>query len=266
MFGDSRERNDQGWLIYPSDVTYRSKYFVHWSEALEADHPAKANLFLTEDLILHVTEPGQRVMDVNSGSGSILIGAVHGRSVTSIDIAPHFVKWQLMSLARMIESGQTVSKLNHFILEGNCTDLLPMPADAVVFSPPYSKAMQADTKGGVYKDNPQLVKMIEQYRHDPKNLGNLDNFLYNRAMTVVYQKIFDSLPSGGKLCLLIKDRISGGKRVDLGRPAVNIMGKIGFTVFEWHRWHTPGSFFSAIHRSQGHRIVEDEHIIIMEKP
>jgi len=264
MFGDNRERNDQGWLIYPNDKNYRSQYFVHWSEVLEADHPAKANLHLTEDLILYTAMVGQRVMDINSGSGSILIGAAHNRLVTSVEIAPHFVEWQRRSLARMVKRGQT--NANHYILEGNCEDLLPLEADSIVFSPPYSKAMNAEVTSGILSRDTQLAAGMEAYRHDPKNLGNLDNFLYNRTMQRIYQLCFESLPSGGKLSLLIKDRISKGGRIDLGRPAVNMMGKIGFEVFEWHRWHTPGSMFTKIHQSKGRRVVEDEHIIIMEKP
>ena len=267
-FGDNREHDENGWIIYPRDVTYRAQYFVNWKDAgLPGDHPAKANLHLTEDLINYVTEPGERVMDINGGSGSILIGVTTGRLVTSFEIAPHFINWQRLSLDKMIASGDAEIETGHMILEGNCQKYLPIPASAIVFSPPYSKAMNADTKSGVYKDQPELAAAIEGYRYGGnENIGNLDNFLYNRRMKEIYKLCFDSLSSGGKICILIKDRISAGKRIDLGRPAVNMMGSVGFQMFEWVRWLTPGSSFANIHKSKGRRIVEDEHIIIMEKP
>tara|TARA_Y100000310_G_scaffold199488_2_gene199449 strand:+ start:115 stop:936 length:822 start_codon:yes stop_codon:yes gene_type:complete len=265
-FADSYERNSDDLILFPSDVRLRKEMLVNWKDAgLEGDHPAKANLYLTLELILHTTEPGQQIMDVTAGAGSVLLGLLKGRDVVAIDIAPHFVDWMRMSVKKV----GTVPKPNgvpaaSLILQGDCRDYLPLPVDSIIFSPPYAGAFNSG--GGILSRDKQLGAAVEQYRHDKNNLGNLPNFLFNRAMQEIYHKCFDSLPMGGTLSLIIKDRIKGGVRVHLGLEAVRNMIKAGFEVQEWHRWKPPGSIFVSIKRSKGETVVEDEHIIIMRKP
>lgn len=266
MFGEEFEHDEHGWLVIPKDVQLRKEYFVGWKEAgLPADHPAKANLHLTRALINYTTEPGQRVMDVNAGSGSVLIGAVDGRDVTAIEIAPHFVAWMDKSWARMKKLKQVKSLVaNTYILQGDCREYLPVPCQAVVFSPPYSQAMNSG--GGILNREKELQAGIELYRYGgDKNLGNLPNFLYNKAMGQIYKGIWDSLETGGKLVILIKDRIKNSERINLGLDAVRMGAAVGFKVAEWVQWKPPGSMWIGVQKAQGHRVVEDEHIIILER-
>jgi DNA modification methylase len=263
MFAESYKRDENDLILFPSDVVFRRSLLVNWRDAgLEGDHPAKANLWLTKELIEYTTVPGQRVMDITAGAGSVLVGLTMGRDVVAIEIAPHFANWIKQSYERMIDRGD--ADKTAFILEGDCRNLMPLAADSIVFSPPYAGAFNSG--GGILSRDKALGASVEQYRHDPNNLGNLNNFLFNRAMDQIYKGCFDSLPSGGKLSLLIKDRIEKGNRVQLGLAAVKSMMKAGFVVFEWIRWKPPGSIFVSIKRSKGETVVGDEHIIIMEKP
>ena len=270
MFAESHKRNEHDQILFPSDVTFRRSLLVNWKDAgLEGDHPAKANLWLTKELVEYTTQRGQRIMDITAGAGSILVGLGLGRDVVAIDINPQFTDWMQQSHTKMIESGAAGyvddgQFAKPMILTGDCRSFLPLPADSIIFSPPYAGAFNSG--GGILSRDKQLVASVEQYRHDPNNLGNLNNFLFNRAMDQIYKGCFDSLPPGGKLSLLIKDRIEKGKRVQLGVSAVRSMSKAGFKVFEWVRWRPPGSIFVSIKRSKGETVVEDEHIIIMEKP
>lgn len=270
MFAESYNRNKYDQILFPSDITFRRSLLVNWKDAgLEGDHPAKANLWLTKELVEYTTTLGQRIMDITAGAGSILVGLGLGRDVVAIDINPLFTDWMEQSHQKMNSVGAIIEKPDNqfarpMILTGDCRSFLPLPADSIIFSPPYAGAFNSG--GGILSRDKQLGAAVEQYRHDPKNLGNLNNFLFNRAMDEIYKGCFDSLPVGGKLSLLIKDRIEKGKRIQLGVSAVRSMSKVGFQVFEWIRWHPPGSIFVSIKRSKGETVVEDEHIIIMEKP
>ena len=267
MFAKDIPRNEEGLLLFPRDQTFRAQHFVGWKEAgLEADHPAKANLLLTQELVRHTTRPGEKIMDITAGAGSILIALMSSRDVIAIDIAPHFVEWMKKSVTKIevILTDMEIPISDSLILQGDCRNFLPLEVDSIIFSPPYAGAFNSG--GGILSRDTALMASVEQYRHDPKNLGNLNDFLYNQAMDQIYQKCFESLPRGGKLSLLIKDRMNHGQRVPLGLAAVRSMMKAGFEVSEWHRWKPPGSIFVSIKRSKGEAVIEDEHIIIMEKP
>lgn len=262
MFAEQYDRNEQGWILFPRDQAIRARYLVPWKEAgLLADHPAKANVHLIEELVRHTTKPGDRIMDITAGAGTILRASMMGRHVVAIEIAHHYAEWMKLSqFSHMMSS----SRMNITVLEGDCRDFLPLKCDSIIFSPPYSTAFNAG--GGILSRDKTWGAAVEQYRDDDRNLGNLTTFLYNRAMNQIYKLCFDSLPSGGKISLLIKDRILQGKRVNLGLEAVRMMSKAGFKTWEWHQWKPPGSMFVSIKRSKGERVVEDESIVIMEKP
>ncbi len=263
MFAEQYERDSDGLIRFPNDVKYRAEHFVGWKEAgLEADHPAKANLYLTEELVKYTTKPGDTIMDITAGSGSILIALRYNRRVTAFDIAPHFIQWMEKSRMKIEHDMGTITYA--MILEGDCNAFLPMPADSIIFSPPYAGAMNAG--GGIIDRDEQVGASIRQYKHDPRNLGLLNDFIYSRKMYDIYKQCFDSLPSGGKLSLLIKDRISKGIRIELGLRAMQALGTAGFQLYEWVRWRPPGSMFTSIHRSHGTKVIDDEHIIIVEKP
>jgi len=266
LFAEQYER--EGDLIkFPSDIKYRKEILVGWQDAgLAANHPAKANLYLTEELILHTSEPGDRVADITAGSGSILVGLKHGRDVVAIEIFNEYAAWIIQSYneAAPRNNKPDGSRPIAFILTGDCQDLLPMPVHSIVFSPPYAGAFNSG--GGILSRDKEWMAAVEQYRQDDKNLGNLSNFLYNRAMKKIYGLCFDSLPSGGMLSLIIKDRIEKGVRVPLGQAALRMMGQAGFDFYEWHRWKPPGSMFVSIKKAKGETVILDEHIIIMRKP
>jgi len=253
-------------IEFPRDTALRKEYLVSWRDSgLEADHPAKANLHLTRELIRHTTEPGNRIADITAGAGSILIALVERRDVVAIDIFKDYVDWMMLSANKIfsIIKKQHLNTNRATILNGDCRDFLPMPFDSIIFSPPYAGAFNSG--GGILSRDESWGKAVEQYRQNPKNLGNLSNFLYNRAMKEIYAKCYDSLPFGGKLSLIIKDRIVKGRRVNLGLESVRMLKKVGFEVDEWHRWKPPGSIFVSIKKSKGEKVILDEHILIFRK-
>jgi len=269
MFAPDYDRTEEGWVKFPTDTSERNRVLMGWKEAgLEADHPAKAKFWLVKSIIEHTTQPGDTIMDITAGSGTILQALGMGRNVVALDIAEVFVEWMKLTrmkvrnnhMAPQIFLGSEPEPLTHaLILLGNCEDLLPIPATSIIFSPPYAGALS--TEGGIKSKK----AMVDSYNQEPGNLGQLNNFLYNRAMERIYKGCADSLPVGGKLTIIIKDRITRGQRIHLAVEQIRTMMKAGFEVHEWFRWLTPGHIFTKIHESHGVEVIKDEHIITVRK-
>lgn len=269
MFADHRERNDSGQLLYPRDVELRRRLgFIE--EVFK--HPAKANLHVLQDLIEYCTQPGERIMDITAGTGSILLACTMGRKVTCIDLNPMYIDWMRRSAQQMrLEPG------SYAVLEGDCRELLPLPCDAILFSPPYANVLHA---GGGILDREAIGQQLKEYSgtakvlynpdeyvgQNSKNLGVLPEFRFNIAMKQIYQKCLDSVRPGGFLALLIKDAMRQQKVTPLGWHHVQMLGKAGWEMDSWVQWDAPGMQFKDIHRAQGHKVVEGEHIIVMRRP
>ena len=277
MFAPNYDRTKEGWVKFPTDTSERNRVLMGWKEAgLESDHPAKANFWLIKEIIEHTTEPGDTIMDITAGSGTILQALGMGRNVVTIDIAENFVEWMKLTRDKVLKSwneeprltGRIIStgeiypvprKVNALIVHGNCEDLLPIPATSIIFSPPYAGALS--TEGGIKSKK----AMMDSYNQEPGNLGQLNNFLYNRAMERIYKGCADSLPVGGRLTIIIKDRITHGRRIHLAVEQLRTIMKAGFKPDEWFRWLTPGHIFTKIHESHGVEVIKDEHIITVRK-
>ena len=79
-FAPDYPRNEQGWILFPRDVEWRRKLFPDGV----FEHPAKANMFLIQELVRYLTEPGDVVLDPFGGTGTLLIGALEDQQHTPI--------------------------------------------------------------------------------------------------------------------------------------------------------------------------------------
>jgi len=260
MFAEHRERNDQGWLMYPRDVSFRRS--VGFAEE-SFQHPAKANLHLIQDLVEYLSQPGDRVMDITAGTGSVLVACKLERRAIAIDLNSEYVSWMRKSAQQML-----LNPADYIILEGDCRDYLPLPCQAIIFSPPYSQVM--GSTGGIMSRDKAMMEQYSRYQSDysnPKNLGNLPAFRFNYAMRAIYQKCWDSLEPGGHLALLIKDTAAPGRKTNpLGWNHVQMLGQAGWETVEWLQWASPGTLFRAMHQAAGHHTIDSEHIIICRRP
>jgi DNA modification methylase len=259
-FGDHMERDDYGLLTFPNDKKFRDTIgFI--PESFE--HPAKANLHLVFALINYCSNPGDRIMDITAGSGSILMAVELGRHVTCIELNPQFVGWMRESASRM-----QIDADRYLILQGDCRDYLPLSCNAIIFSPPYSNLLQG---GGILKRE-RIGQDIAAYANEeaittnPKNLASLPEFRFSQAMRGIYKQCWDSLPTGGMLALIIKDIMRQQKVIPVGWHHVQMLGQDGWELDSWVQWAAPGMQFKNIHRSQGHKVIEGEHIIIVRRP
>ena len=246
---EAAEGNTIQLLKFPSDISYRKTYFAEGV----MDHPAKANLFLVEECIKYLSQPGDMVMDVMAGSGSILLGGRLDRQVIAIELQEYYSNLITKSAAKM--------GVQPIILTGDCTNILPLyNIQAIVFSPPYAATMAIPSK-----TRPESREQYQQYASGEGNIGMMKPFEYSVKMRQIYSLCLQSLKPGGYLALIIKDYYSGTLQ-EIGWRAWQTLLRVGFEHQDWFRWMPPGTQFKADHRKLGHRVVEDEHIIIVRRP
>ena len=259
VFAPNCPKNEEGWFLFPTDAEYRKSMFP--KEVMS--HPAKANLFMVQAIVEYVSEIGQTVMDVMSGTGSIMVAALIGRRVICLEIGSEYYQMILKGVEKMEEIAPGISSYITAI-NSDCLKVLPLPVDHIIFSPPYAQIMRMKNPSGMQKDIYGDSGAL--YQESAGNVGRLNRFLYNQAMEKVYKKCYDSLPVGGTLSVIIKDYIEKQKRVSLSDWVIRSCSKMGFQLDSWHKWLPPGTYFHTMRKARGENIVDDEDMLIMRKP
>ena len=259
-FAPDYPRNEQGWLLFPRDAERRKELFPQ--EVFE--HPAKMNLFLCQELVRYLTEPGDIVLDCFGGTGTLLIGATEGRHIILIELESSYVELLNLSANQIPHSDVNVA-----ILPGDCRLVLPVPCDAAIFSPPYATSLTRPREkdlekgiGGSYTQ--QTIAYAE--KASALNLARLNPFNYVQAMGKVFKLLYESLPSGGPIAVVTKDIIKGDKRVFLSEGTIRLASKSGFVLTEWFKWLPPGSVFTRMNQKKGWSVILDEDVLILRKP
>jgi len=258
QFAPHWQRNDKGWVLFPlNDSKDRNGVFP----AETNKHPAKANLYLIQSVIEYVSEPGDTLMDIMAGSGTTMVGALTGRNVICIEISKEFFK--------LIEIGkESIEKMapgcSIITINAPCQNVLPIPCNHIVFSPPYAQIMKSKGTDKLTVEKSGAYDMAE-YTQDPQNVGQVNEFYYHHMMEGIYKKCYDSLPVGGTLTILIKDHMRDRVRVEISGRAARDCEKIGFELQDWFKWFTLGSMYTRIYRARGWEVCSDEDIIILRR-
>jgi DNA modification methylase len=261
VFAPEYAINERGWIRFPSDSDYRKAMFP----AEVNQHPAKANVYLVQAIIEYVSNPEDTIMDVMAGTGTIMVGALIGRSVICVEISPKFHSMQVDALSKLENIapgiGSAISLINL-----PCQLFLPVPdlSEHIIFSPQYAGILK--TKG-TDQWNQDTAYDFEEYSKQPLNLGTMSEFLWMHEMAKVYQKCYESIKAGGTMTLIIKDHISAGERVELTQRAIASCLEIGFSYdnTEHFKWAAPGMPYTAARRARGEATVDDEDIIVLRK-
>ncbi len=253
--------NDQGWIKFPDDKSYRKSLFP----AEHNQHPAKANIYLVQSIVEYVSDPGDTLLDVMAGVGTLLVGALVGRNVICLEISNKFHMIQVAAVAKLETIAPGISTAVS-LFNVPCQTILPIPniADHIVFSPQYAGIMKAKGTDSWNKDH---AWDFEEYSAQPMNLGTMSEFLWTMEMAKVYSKCYDSLKSGGTMTLILKDHISAGQRIELTNKAIISCLEIGFTYdpSEHFKWAAPGMPYTVARRARGEATVEDEDIVVLRK-
>ena len=266
-FAPNVPRTDDGWVNFPQqDSDLRKRLFVEES----MQHPAKINLHMLQAIVEYVSEVDERIMDIMSGTGSMMIAALQGRSVTCVEISEQFFGWMEASLKKMEDIAPGISSAVTLI-NAPCQRVLPLPCDHIIFSPPYANIMSKKA-GKVDKMAREVYgEILSEYtdsnsdkgRH---NLGLLNQFFYSQEMEKVYKLCYDSIKPGGTLSVVTKDYIKDGKRVLISEWIVKCCLKMGFEQYAWFKRPAQGGAFQQARRFRGDLTVDEEDAIILRRP
>lgn len=261
QFAPEYSRNEQGWIRFPADSEYRKRMFPPEVN----QHPAKANVFLIQSIIEFVSEPDDVLMDIMAGTGTLMVGALVGRSVICIEISEKFHQMQLAALEHLEEIAPGISGMISLV-NLPCQTYLPIPdlADHIIFSPQYAGIMK--TKG-TDSWNVDTGYDFAEYSKSPLNLGTMSEFLWTQEMERVYAKCYHTLKTPSSMTLIVKDHMEQGERVQLVQRAIDASVRVGFSYSpdEHFKWAAPGMPYTAARRAKGIEVVDDEDIVILRK-
>ena len=229
-------------------------------------HPAKANVYLVQAIIEYVSEPDELIMDIMAGTGTIMVGALIGRSVICVEISEKFHKIQVAALEYLEGIAPGFSNMVSLV-NLPCQTYLPIPdlADHIIFSPQYAGIMKK--KSVTDQWNIDIGYDFVEYSINPLNLGTMSEFLWTHEMEKVYAKCYQTLKPGGSMTLIVKDHIDAGNRVGLTDMAIKSSKAVGFSyaTSEHFKWAAPGMPYTAARRARGEPTVDDESIIVLRK-
>lgn len=251
-----------GFIKFPPDKPLRSVLF----DEVSLSHPAKANIYMIQEIYRYVADPGETILDITAGIGTLMLAMLEGYNVQLIEIEEPFHNMQMLNAAKL--------GIEPLMLLGDCRDFLPIPCDHIIFSPPYSRTlnrpgkltnvMKAVLKGDFYADAGD--QSFFTYSSNPKNLGQLDSFMFGQQMEKIYKLCLHSVRPGGSMTIIIQDFIRGGERVMLGDLAVHQCKRMGWELSDWFKRYQPGTVFKSIQRAKGFNTVDDEDIIMLRRP
>lgn len=277
LFAIDYPRNDAGQIIFPPDAKRRRELFVPES----FNHPARAQLFMVEELVKYLSEPGDVIVDPFGGSGTLLVGMNIGRGVGLIELSPDYFDLCVKNAEFMMEKlGYLTENPKPFIKpsiqEGPNQDLIPNYQDiqAFIFSPPYAGALKEAggdkmaNWGGYTRENTETYSDMTQRQGNMTsyNLGGFSNFMFQQEMKKIYKLCLDALKPGGFTAVIIKDRISQGVKEELGYRTMQDMLGLGYEFHDWQRLFMLGSHYQKWHRARGTKTIDEEHLIMMRKP
>ena len=255
----SYPRNEQDWILYPRDAPMRRDlYGKHYELAVQ--HPAKMNAYAFHDIMEYVSKPGETIMDVFGGIGTTMMAALHGRKVILVEIEEFYADVARGIYKDWQDDGRSPEQVT--VIQMDNRQVLPIPCDHIVTSPPYGSDLFKD-KGAL---NEEVQKQVERYGASPQNIGRLNDFYYVQEMDKLYKKMVDSVRPGGTISITHRDRIRAGKRHLYSKTIMQSLTKHGMQLDTWNKWLAPMSIQGRVNEAMGNEVVADEDIIIMRKP
>ncbi len=276
VYASDYPRDEKGWIRFPRDVEHRKELFPQ--EVF--DHPAKAQLFMTEELISFYTQPGDNILDPFGGTGTTAVGCTMNRNVTLCELEPVFLPilrgiypvWEgLHQLGRIGPLGK------YTLLEGDCrVTLKSLPEnsfDAVITSPPYANLQvgknterEQEFDGALAREKAR-ARAYGSDKASVNNFGRMNNFIFNKQMKVVYDQVYRLLKPNGVYISVTKDQMKGQGRNLLAADILAEATKSGLKYSgDWYKWKTPGSMLGTVMKEKGSEVVEDEDVVVFRKP
>lgn len=290
-FAPDFERNEQGWIKFPRDIEYRRTMFpnpkLEGSTLNVFDHPAKQQLYLCEEAVKYLTEPGDWILDPFGGAGTTAVAARMGRHVMMLEIEDYYCDLIKESGHTLVPGGMPINgRQGEFevwdwlpptgpngqirLMKGDCRRTMREiagsphpPFKCIITSPPY--ALSVNRGGHELEAEGSKKGLMAAYNGSPNNLSQLNSFYWEEAMNKVWQGCADLLEPGGTMLYTCRDTIEKGQRDMLSAALIRSAEKFGLKYREWYKWELPSTLRQAVNKKQGGGAVTDEDIIILEK-
>jgi hypothetical protein len=248
------------------DIYQRARLF----EPRSFTHHAKSNLNLVQTIVDRYSDPDDLVIDPMGGAGSILVALLTDRRVITGD-----VETQWAQLLR--DNAQCLARqsLFPFFAPGLACQwdaanlpLLSGRVDLIITSPPYFDTFSDwDIKSQNLVDDDQMNEHGIAYGLHPRQIANVhvyENYL--RAMLPVYRECWRILVPGGKLVLIIKDVIRGGRTLPIVDDNLSVALAAGFRLVERYDVPARGTRFRNVNWARiGQNGPEFEPVLVLER-
>jgi hypothetical protein len=268
-----------------SDLALRHRYFT--PESLQ--HPAKMHAGLLLWLIERYTLPGQTIIDPMYGIGTTGLAALTQRDVIGFEIEPPYLAEAHRNAARIIEAGGLFAG-RISVLAHDARAPWPVPADVVIFSPPYGchAASNVNTRVGTL---PHRIRALEDglmgdrwrlfleqqtagsagalrffYGDHAAQIGHFRGARYLEEMRAIYRQAYQALQPGGRMIIIIKDHIRRRVHVRTAEQTAALCESLGFALQERHaRQVYPLSLWQRRRKERGEMSIEHEVVLIFER-
>ena len=248
---------DKGLIKFSRDTDIRRQY---WPENV-FKHPAKYNIHMLCAIVEYLTTPGQTILDCMAGTGTTMMAAVLGRNVVLLEVEEKYHEMQLY-VQNKLDSIRDVNTGSIMTLIGDCRKFLPIPADCVIFSPPYADMLKRKSVSGIAAEDSSSLSELVDYSKSIWNIGNYNYFMYCHMMEPVYEKLCQSAPL---MAIVVKDRYKNQERVQFVQDNIDTAVKVGWTLQEHIIFKPQGTEFVNIQKAMGFKAVEDESIVIFRR-
>jgi modification methylase len=246
------------------DIYQRARLF----DEASFTHHAKFNLNLVQALLDRYTDPGDLVLDPMAGTGSVFVGLLTGRRVIAGDIESQWAR-----LLRENQNGLARQSLIALATPGlGCWwdgARLPLAAGQAglcLTSPPYYDTFSNwDASSNILETRHNEHGL--SYGAHPRQIANRHVYEdYLRAMRAVYAECWRVSRPGGKLVLVLKDVIRGGRVVPVVEDNLTLALATGFRLLERFDVPARGTRFRNVNRAKlGQAAPSTEPVLVFEK-
>lgn len=256
-------------LTFGRDHHLRRRLFTESS----FQHKARTNLLWLSWLLNQHVSCITTILDPMGGVGSILLATLEHNPVITGDLEPHWARIQAAN-ARRIQREMLFFSAPAITCQWDAANL-PLPTasiPAIVTSPPYFDLFSNwNRKSGTALDgNPDHIGETGLcYGFHPAQVGNIhiyENYL--RAMRKIYRECWRVLAPGGKLILIVGDKVRKRSIVPVTRDTETLCQANGFKLTGHHQRRTLPSHFRLIHQARNgtnYPLIDVETALIFQK-
>jgi len=234
------------------------------------EHKAKLNLNWLAWLLYEHTAPGSVVLDPMAGTGSCLLAALNQHPTLAGDVEAYWSRLLNRNALRIHRRHLIVAPMLTARWDATCLPLANDSLDAIVTSPPYFDLFSNwNRKQANYLDGRHIGPNGLSYGDHAHQIGNIhiyDDYL--RAMRAVYLECRRTLRPGGKLILILGNKVRERRVVPITGDTRALVAANGFHLLAAHDRKTIPSRWRRIHGQQddGYPVIAVETALVFQKP